>query len=50
MKVSSTSRMQIETNALETPNRLARDRYPSVEAIKYRNKAIFVLTSHCLPH
>ena len=44
-KASSTSGMQIETIALETPNRLARDRYPSVEAIKYRKKAIFFLTS-----
>lgn len=35
LKITSvTLRMQIEINALETPNRLAGDRYPSVEAIK----------------
>ena len=38
---SATSQIQIA----KTRNRLARDRYPSVEAIKYRNKAIFFLTS-----
>ena len=45
MIASTTSRAQIDTKALETPKRLARVRYPSVKATKYKNKAIFLTST-----